>query len=112
MSRFDYVKYDETSVAQQARLKEAAIKVEKALQAVEEARLEMLTEIDNLAEDPDLPEASLKRATEKLNEATGPDIDDALMLAEESYMWGGKAIRDAQIKRNDGAELQEGRSDG
>ena len=31
---------------------------------------------------------------------------------EECYMWIGKAIRDEQIKRNGGAELQEERKNG
>jgi hypothetical protein len=33
----------------------------------------------------------------------------ALTKLEEVYMWIGKAIRDDQIERNDGAELQEER---
>jgi len=36
----------------------------------------------------------------------------ALTKLEECYMWTGKAIRDAQIKRNGSAELQESRKDG
>jgi hypothetical protein len=34
----------------------------------------------------------------------------ALTTLEEFYMWVGKAIRDDQIARNGGAELQEGRT--
>ena len=36
----------------------------------------------------------------------------ALTKLEECYMWIGKAIRDDQIARNGGAELQEERKDG
>ena len=36
----------------------------------------------------------------------------ALTKLEEAYMWTGKSIRDSQIKRNGGAELQEERKDG
>ena len=36
----------------------------------------------------------------------------ALTKLEECYMWIGKAIRDAQMKRNGGAELQEERKNG
>jgi hypothetical protein len=32
-----------------------------------------------------------------------------LTALEEAYMWVGKAIRDEQVLRNAGAELQEGR---
>lgn len=37
----------------------------------------------------------------------------ALVLTklEEAYMWMGKGVRDDQIARNGGAELQEGRID-
>lgn len=35
----------------------------------------------------------------------------AVVKLEEAYMWIGKAIRDAQIKRNGGAALQEERLD-
>jgi hypothetical protein len=34
----------------------------------------------------------------------------ALKHLEEAYMWVGKAIRDGQIERNGGAELEEQRS--
>lgn len=33
----------------------------------------------------------------------------ALNKLEEAYMWVGKAIRDSQIERNNGADLQEER---
>lgn len=35
----------------------------------------------------------------------------ALTALEEAYCWIGKAIREDQIKRNGGAELQEQRTD-
>lgn len=42
----------------------------------------------------------------------GPAKDKALQHLEEAYMWVGKALRDEQIKRNNGAfELQEERTD-
>ena len=37
--------------------------------------------------------------------------DTALIKLEECYMWIGKAIRDGQISRNMGFELQEERRD-
>lgn len=41
----------------------------------------------------------------------GQAKDSALTKLEESYMWIGKAIRDEQIVRNKGTELQEERGD-
>lgn len=39
-------------------------------------------------------------------------VANALKSLEETYMWIGKAIRNAQIKRNGSAPLQEERKDG
>lgn len=41
----------------------------------------------------------------------GRSVSLALTKLEEVYMWSGKAIRDSQIERNNGADLQEQRSD-
>lgn len=78
MSRFDYVKYDEKSQLQQAKMKAVVEAVER--------------EID----------AHLMPGCQK---------QEALKALEVCYMWCGKAIRDNQIMRNGGAELQEERTD-
>lgn len=41
----------------------------------------------------------------------GRSVSIALTKLEEAYMWVGKAIRDSQIERNNGADLEENRSD-
>jgi len=107
-SRFDYVKYDEESIKKQAQLKIAAQKVETAIEVVEAARQELWDLANELF--PELP-PWVDHALNKLNEATGPDVDEALYDLEVCYMGFGKAIRDEQIERNGGAELQEGRTD-
>lgn len=105
-SRFDYVAYDETAATKQATLKAAAQNVETALTVLEASRAAMIDAIEDL-----LPETENRsRAYNQLNDATGPDVEDALGLLEQAYMWCGKAIRDDQIERNGGAPLQEGRS--
>jgi len=40
----------------------------------------------------------------------GRAVSIALTKLEEVYMWAGKAIRDSQIERNNGADLEEDRS--
>lgn len=51
------------------------------------------------------------QVVEALAAKVKPGRAQALILTklEETYMWFGKAIRDDQIKRNGGAELQESR---
>lgn len=90
MSRFDYVKYDEASVADQNEAKELC------------SRLEVF--IDSLGTDDAHPG--------EMREACGRSKALALTKLEEVYMWIGKAVRDDQIQRNGSAELQEGRKNG
>ena len=47
-----------------------------------------------------------------VNLGQGRAVSLALTNLEETYMWIGKAIRDAQIARTGTAELQEQRKDG
>lgn len=105
MSRFDYVKYDEEAQALQAELKIAATVVEKAMILLDEAQGKLFDLINaNITHDRprDLAIESLQEAclTEKCYD-----------YLEQCYMWCGKGLRDAQIERNGGAELQEERGD-
>jgi putative methionine-R-sulfoxide reductase with GAF domain len=77
MSRFDYVKYDETHQKNQEKLKKLYTEVAETI--------ESMTAVHGRAQ-------AL-----------------ALTKLEESYMWTGKMLRDHQIMRNGGAELQEQR---
>lgn len=114
MSRFDYVQYDKVAIEKQVKLKVMAQKIEAALVLLESARMEMWTLLDQ-EKDATLNDAIddyYERAASDLNEATGPDLSEALALLERSFMWCGKAIRDEQIERNGSAPLQEGRTNG
>ncbi len=112
MSRFDYVRYDDIAAKKQATLKAHAQDVEKAIEDLERARHKMAVQIENLDQHEACSAFATHRAMEHLNDATGPDIEQALADIEEAYMWCGKAIRDDQIARNGTAELQENRGAG
>ena len=90
MSRFDYVKYDDASIADQNEAKELC------------SRLEVF--INELGTDDAHPG--------EVRGACGRAKALALTKLEEVYMWVGKAIRDDQIQKNGKAELQEQRKDG
>lgn len=85
MSRFDYVKYDEGAMQDQARAKELVGQVETLVESIGYAQ--------------GLVGKECARAK-------------ALVLTklEEAYMWIGKAIRDDQIARNGSAPKQEERT--
>lgn len=74
--RFDYVKYDEQAIKQQAIFKDRFEELERFASELKDGRAKSLF----------------------------------LTHLEEAYMWTGKAIRDEQIARSGGAELQEGRN--
>lgn len=63
-----------------------------------------------------LQQAKIKAAAEQMERLIeehvmpGNKKHDALRALEHCYMWCGKGIRDEQIMRNGGAELQEDRS--
>ena len=66
---------------------------------------------------PEGLQATAKVRAGQLEELIAPLPDGrakalALTKLEECYMWIGKAIRDAQIKRNGSAEPMEQRKDG
>lgn len=82
MSRFDYVKYDETAVNQQNAAKDLCQQLELVINSF----------------------------TARVGSARAAAI--AHTKLEECYMWIGKAIRDQQIERNGSADLQEERKDG
>lgn len=87
-SRFDYVKYDEDTVDVQNVCKALC----QELEAV----------INNIGMDNGV-----------MTHEAGRGKASALTKLEECYMWIGKALRDDQIRRNDGAfDLQEERKDG
>ena len=88
MSRFDYVKYDEGAQEMQESAKLAAKRIEKIIDSIGYS----------------LGPEEHKRVQEEKKQA--------MMKLEECYMWIGKAIRNDQIVRNGGAELQEERKNG
>lgn len=77
MSRFDYVKYDERAIANQAEFKKKCEELERR--------------INNIGGmlDPLVDKAFCSRAKE-----------NAIKSLEEVYMWIGKGIRDEQVARN------------
>lgn len=87
MSRFDYVKYDDTAVQIQNVFKKQCQELENSINAIG-GILDPLTDKSKLARAKSL----------------------ALTKLEEVYMWIGKAVRDDQIARNGAAELQEDRT--
>jgi hypothetical protein len=104
MSRFDYVKYDDLAQGKQTLLKLAAVNVEAAMLALDEAQTEFFGLFEeHLVDRPkDLAIESLQAAC--LSE-------DCYTQLEIAYMWCGKGIRDDQIERNGTAPLQEERGD-
>ena len=85
MSRFDYVRYDETAQAKSAAMK---------------ARFQELEALLN----EQLPSSPGGR------DPFGRSKALVLTSLEEAYMWIGKAIRDEQVAKRT-AELQEQRND-
>ena len=79
VSRFDYVKYDEQAIADQAAFKEDVTFLENRINAIGNS-------------------GSSARSRSL-----------ALTKLEECYMWIGKAIRDEQVLRSENTELQEER---
>lgn len=84
-SRFDYVKYDKNSVADQEKAKALVTKVEQF--------------IGGIGYSQGILSSECARAKAL-----------ALTKLEEVYMWIGKAIRDDQIARTGEAPLQEERT--
>lgn len=80
MSRFDYVKYDETANYAQSCFKDTVSGLEKMIEKI--------------------PSTDSKTARAKAL---------ALTSLEETYMWIGKAIRDDQLNRDAIYELNEER---
>lgn len=103
MSRFDYVKYDIESQDKQAQLKASAQKVEACMEALDVAQIEMRNLID------DLIEGDRARGLANLELSEACLAEDCYDRLEMAYAWCGKGIRDDQIARKGGAELQEER---
>jgi len=81
MSRFDYVKYDQQAIAERDVVNQLSEQLETVINNIQDER------------------------------GLGRSQSLALEKLEETYMWIGKAIRDAQIYRNKDTELQEERKD-
>lgn len=104
MSRFDYVKYDPSAQEAQMELKLAAQKVEATMIALDEAQAAMFELIGkHLGEQGRAHDL----AVDALAEACL--TDKCYDHLQQSFMWCGVGLRDDQIKRNGGAELQEER---
>lgn len=90
--RFDYVKYDEISIGQQAVLKQTCQELER--------------QISNLGRtlEKEVP-GELKEHVNSFYRSRAT----AITKLEECYAWVGKAIRDEQIVRNGSTPLQEER---
>jgi hypothetical protein len=99
-SRFDYVKYDDLSVARQAVYKAKFQRLDKA----HDETVRLQNEIREMIEDDFSGDAG-DIAIEEL-QASGLPGDDMQRL-QQSYMWVGIAIRDNQILRTGSVELQE-----
>ncbi len=72
-SKFDYVKYDDKALGDQADVREDVERIEAIIKAIQ-----------------------------KESEAAGRACAIAITKLEEVYMWVGKAIRDAQVERHNG----------
>lgn len=95
MGRFDYIRYDEKSLAAQERLKKLVLECEDAVRDI-------------------VRETPIKGINEAVHARleTGRAVSLALTCLEEFYMWTGKAIRDNQIARTGKVEFQEERKNG
>lgn len=92
MSRFDYVKYDDTAVLLQNHFKAMCEQLEASINSIGNRPMAYVDPV-------------------KVG-ALGRSKAMAFTKLEELYMWIGKAVRDDQIIRNGSAELQEERKNG
>lgn len=95
MSRFDYVKYDNTGILMQDHFKSQMLELERNIQGIG---------INSALRAVSTQSAAVS--------SLGRSKAMAVTKLEELYMWLGKAVRDDQILRNGSAELQEERKDG
>lgn len=105
MNRFDYVKYDEKAVKQQAEFKAKFCDLETLFVKSQRTHEEIMRLVGLME-----PGRAKDLAVSKIGKLFS-NSDVVMTAMEEGYMWIGKAIRDEQFARTGNAPLQEERSD-
>lgn len=105
MNRFDYLKYDDKAVKQQAEFKAKFQELETLFARSQQTHEEIMRLI-GLMESGRAKDLAVSKIGKLFSNS------DVVMTAmEEGFMWLGKAVRDEQFARTGTAPLQEERTD-